>query len=204
MSPVAYILAALIGYAFGGIPTGILVARARHVDLTQVGSKKTGATNVLRTLGPAAAAVVFAGDFLKAVVAVSLVSWLFGDSWANAVAAVAAVVGHGFSPYIGFRGGRGVTPGLGGLLVVSWWIFLIALLVGVIVIALTRFVSLGSLLGTIVAALVIVYEVAVWGWPAAYMLFGLGAAAFIVASHHDNIQRLLAGRERKLGEPVQT
>ena len=202
MSPLPYLLAALIGYLLGGIPSGMLVARARGVDLTQVGSKKTGATNVLRTLGPAAAAAVFLGDFFKAVVAVLVVRWLFGDAWANVVAAVAAVIGHGFSPYIGFRGGRGVTPGLGGLAVISLPIFALALLTGIVVIALTRFVSLGSMLGTIVAAAVLVYMVGTGGWPVAYGAFALGAAAFILVSHHDNIKRLLQGRERKLGSGV--
>ena len=200
MAPLSYLVAAVIGYLLGGIPTGMLVARARGVDLTRVGSKRTGATNVLRTLGPAAAATVFLGDFLKAVVAVVAASWLFGDSWANVVAAIAAVIGHGYSPYIGFRGGRGVTPGLGGLAVISWWIFLLALGTGVVVIALTRFVSLGSMLGTLVAAAVLVYMVGVAGWPVAYVLFAIGAAAFILASHRDNIKRLVQGRERKLGE----
>src|SRR5688572_19106300 len=106
MPVVKYQFAAAIGYLPGGTPTGILAARARGVDLTQAGSKKTGATNALRALGKTAAAIVFLGDFLKARVAASLVRFLFADEWAVAIAAMGAVIGHGFSPYIGFKGGR--------------------------------------------------------------------------------------------------
>ncbi len=199
MLVVPYLVAALVGYLLGGIPTGIVIARARGVDLTQVGSKKTGATNALRALGPAAGAAVFLGDFLKAVVAVALVSWLFNDPWASAIAGIAAVIGHGFSPYIKFQGGRGVTPGLGGLIVISPWIFLVALGTGVLIIIATRFVSLGSMLGTIVGASVLVFMVAVYGWSIAYVPFALVVAVFILISHHDNIGRLLKGSERKIG-----
>ncbi len=203
MLVVPYLVAAVIGYLLGGVPTGMLIARARGVDLTQVGSKKTGATNALRTLGKTAGALVFVGDFLKAVVAVSLVRILFADAWAEAIAAMGAVVGHGFSPFIGFKGGRGVTPGLGGLAVISVPIFLLALGSGVAIIAATRFVSLGSMLGTLIAALVLVYLVAANGWPVAYVPFAVVVAAFILFSHHDNIQRLITGRERKIGGPAQ-
>ena len=204
MSPLVLLVAAVVGYLLGGIPTGLLVARAYRVDLTAVGSKRTGATNVLRAVGPVPAALVFIGDFLKAALAAWLMRVLFDNAWVEVIAATAAVVGHGFSPYIGFKGGRGVTPGLGGLAVISWWIFLIALGTGLLVILLTRFVSLGSMLGTLVAALVIAYMVAVVGWPLADATFAVAVAGFILFSHHDNIARLVSGRERKLGESVKT
>src|SRR6476646_9901893 len=113
------VVALLAGYLIGAIPTGVVVARVYgRVDLTQVGSRRTGATNVLRTLGPGAAAIVFVGDFLKGVVAVLLAAVVgAGAPWPQALAGLAAVVGHSYSPFIGFKGGRGVTTGLGAALV---------------------------------------------------------------------------------------
>src|SRR5579864_568816 len=109
-----FVLAAVIGYLLGSIPTGMVVARVyRNVDLTAHGSGRTGATNVLRTLGRGAAAVAFAGDFAKGVVAVALVKFLIApdNAWIEMIAAIGAVVGHSYSVFIGFKGGRGVVTG---------------------------------------------------------------------------------------------
>ena len=193
----------LIGYLAGAVPTGALVGRIGGVDLTQVGSRRTGTTNVLRTLGPGAAAVVFLGDLFKGTLAMLLVGALFDrDPPAVALAGVAAVIGHAYSPFIGFKGGRGVTTGLGGLAVLSPPAAGLAVLVGVAAIAATRYVSLGSILGTIVGTLALLVGVLVYGLPLAYAVFAVVVGVFIVAAHHDNIQRLLSGTERKLGERV--
>jgi len=96
------------------VPTGIIVARFYgNVDLTAQGSGRTGATNVLRTLGKRAAAVAFAGDFLKGFVAVLLVRLLWDSVWTELIAAIASVIGHSYSVFIGFKGGRGVVTGFG-------------------------------------------------------------------------------------------
>ena len=194
----------LIGYLAGAIPTGAVVGRVGGVDLTQVGSRRTGATNVLRTLGPGAAAVVFLGDLLKGTLAMLLVGAIFDrDPWAVALAGIGAVVGHAYSPFIGFRGGRGVTTGLGGLAVLSPPAAGLALLVGGIAIATTRYVSLGSILGTLVGTLALLVEVFIYGRPPAYAAYAAVVGVFIVAAHHDNIQRLRQGTERKLGQRVE-
>src|SRR5919108_6076520 len=115
-------LAAVIGYLLGSIPTGMVVARVyRNVDLTAHGSGRTGATNVLRTLGSGAAAVAFAGDFLKGVLAVAAVKFIIApdNTWIEMVAAIAAVVGHSYSVFIRFKGGRGVVTGFGASLVAA-------------------------------------------------------------------------------------
>jgi glycerol-3-phosphate acyltransferase PlsY len=194
----------LIGYLAGAIPTGAVVGRLGGVDLTQVGSRRTGATNVLRTLGPGAAAVVFLGDMLKGALAMLLIGALFDrDPWPEALAGIAAVVGHAYSPFIGFKGGRGVTTGLGGLAILSPPAAGLALLVGAAAIAATRYVSLGSILGTTVGCLALLVAVFVHGQPIAQAAFATAVGAFIVAAHHDNIQRLLHGTERKLGQRVE-
>src|SRR5919198_4570790 len=187
--------APVVGYLLGAIPTGALVARLyRRVDLTRVGSQRTGGTNVLRTLGPGAAAVVFLGDFFKGTAAAVLGSALAGgDPWAIALAGIAAVVGHAYSPFIGFKGGRGVTTGLGGLLLLWPTAGGLAAAVGLVAIVASRYVSLGSILGTTGGGVALVVGALAFGLPPAYAGFGIVVGLFIVVAHHDNIGRLLHG-----------
>ena len=202
---IQHLAALLLGYLVGAIPTGALVARAyRQIDLTRVGSRRTGATNVLRTLGPGAAAVVFLGDFLKGTAAVLLASAAASaDPTSVVVAGAAAVFGHAYSPFIGFKGGRGVTTGLGGLLAIAPAIAGAGLFVGLAAIAATRYVSLGSIAGTSVAALALIYWTLSSGQPLAYVAFALVVGGFVVVAHRDNIDRLLHGTERRLGEQAE-
>src|SRR5262249_35744635 len=128
------VIAALVGYVLGSIPSGMIVARVyRNVDLTAHGSRLTGATNVLRTLGTGAAAIAFAGDFLKGLLAVLSVRVFVADGspWLELIAAVAAVLGHSYSVFIGFKGGRGVVTGLGASIVVAPVLMLLAFAIGI-------------------------------------------------------------------------
>ena len=194
-------LSAIVGYLLGAIPTGTLVGRSRGIDLTAVGSRRTGATNALRTLGPTAAILVLVGDFAKGAGAVLVARALAdGAAWPQVFAATAAVIGHGYSPFIGFRGGRGVVTGMGGLALILPWVALVPLVFGAATVALTRYVSLGSIVGTVAAGLAVVGLVLFAGQPTAYLYYGLLVPLFILVSHRDNIQRLLDGTERKLGE----
>jgi glycerol-3-phosphate acyltransferase PlsY len=197
-------VAAVVGYLLGSIPTGMVVARVyRNVDLTAHGSGRTGATNVLRTLGRGAAAIAFAGDFLKGMLAVLLVRVAFGDNnlWLELIAAVAAVIGHSYSVFIGFKGGRGVVTGMGATMVVAPVLMLIALAIGVLLVAITRYVSLGSVVGAAAGGLLMCGLAVVTGDPS-WAVWGVLVGGFIVVAHKDNIERLLAGTERKLGERV--
>ena len=197
----ASVAAIVVGYLLGTIPTGMVVGKARGVDLTVVGSKRTGATNVLRTLGARWAALVALGDVLKGALAVLAAGALTsGNAWAEVLAAMAAVLGHTYSPFIGFRGGRGVLTGAGGALILVPAAFLIGSLAGCLAIWATRYVSLGSLVAATVAGLVTLGWVLAGGASPAYLAYGLIVPAFIVVVHRDNIQRLLSGTERKLGE----
>ena len=200
------VIGAVIGYLFGMIPTGAIVGRRFGVDLTQVGSGSTGATNVLRTLGARWATVVVLGDLLKGTAPVLLAGLLLGGApwepatWGQVMAASFAVLGHTFSPLLGFRGGRGVITGGGGLLVLSPIAFVAALICGVLAVVLTRYVSLGSLVGSSVAGLIVLWH---W-WSGAqglpFLVYGTVVPAFVFWSHRGNIQRLLSGTERKLSK----
>ncbi len=198
----SYLLAGSIAYLLGSIPTGYVLARLRgNSNLLHQGSKRTGATNVLRTMGWRVAAPVFVGDFLKGVLAILLARWLtHGDPTADVVAGLAALVGHNYSLYIGFKGGRGVTTGLGALAVISPLVMVVTTLIGVSIVARSRYVSLGSVLGSITVPITMLLVVILLGQPFPHFLFGLLGGAFVIVSHRDNIYRLLHGTERKLGQ----
>jgi glycerol-3-phosphate acyltransferase PlsY len=194
---------AIVGYAFGMIPFGAIVGRRFGIDLTRVGSGSTGATNVLRTLGTRWAALVALGDILKGCVAVLVVGLIFGGApweqatWAQVVATAFSVLGHSYSPLLGFRGGKGILTGGGGLLVLSPSGFVLALVCGAAAIVLTKYVSVGSLVGALVAGCVVVWQAWSGAEPAAFYAYGTLVPAFVYATHRGNIQRLLTGTERK-------
>lgn len=182
----------------------MIVARVyRNVDLTAHGSRRTGATNVLRTLGTGAAAIAFGGDFLKGLLAVLAARLLIApdDAWIQLVAATAAVLGHSYSVFIGFKGGRGVVTGFGATIVAAPMLMLIAFAIGALLVALTRYVSLGSVVGAALGCVLLCGLAVVTGQPA-WAVWGILVGGFIIVAHKDNIERLLAGTERKLGERV--
>jgi glycerol-3-phosphate acyltransferase PlsY len=203
----------ILGYLLGSIPIGyLLTKRQAKVDVTQFGSGKTGTTNVLRTAGRKSAALVATMDLLKGVVAVILAGLIvgrgylvigdfgFGTLVAQVLAALAAVVGHNWSIFLGFRGGRGVATFLGGLIALCP----IAAVVGgeIIIISagLTQYVSLASIAGVVGAYAILVPLTIMNGFPLEYLLYALIGAVIIIVMHRDNIMRLVRGKERKLGE----
>jgi glycerol-3-phosphate acyltransferase PlsY len=198
------VIGAVIGYLLGMIPTGAIVARRFGIDLTQVGSGSTGATNVLRTLGTRWAIVVLLGDFLKGSAAVLLTGLIVGGApwgeptWGQIAAAGFAVLGHSLSPLLGFRGGKGIVTGGGGLLILSPVAFVIALACGALAIVLTRYVSLGSIVGATVAGLIVLWQGFTSDTPGPFLIYGSAVPAFVFWAHRGNIQRLMAGTERKL------
>lgn len=185
----------------------MIVARVyRNVDLTAYGSGRTGATNVLRTLGSGAAAIAFAGDFAKGLLAVLVVQYVVAAGsprlpWLELIATIGAVLGHSYSMFIGFKGGRGVVTGFGATIIAAPVPMLIALVVGAVCIATTRYVSLGSVVGSGLAGLMLCGQAILTGEPA-WAVWGVLVGGFIVVAHRDNIERLLAGTERKLGQRV--
>jgi len=191
-------LAAVAAYVVGAIPVGYLVARLFGVtDIRRHGSGSIGATNVLRTAGRLPAIVTLLGDIVKGYLAVGVAGWVGGGvPRALAVGAVAAVVGNCWSVFLRFRGGKGVATGLGALLRLAPLATLAALPVFLVVVATTRFVSLGSLL----AAACVPFGALALGAPRSAVAGAVAVAAIVVLRHHENIARLRAGTERRLGE----
>ena len=190
----------VVAYLCGSIPIGVVVARLTGgVDPRTVGSGRTGGTNALRALGRRRAAVVVVGDVLKGAVPVLLARYTVGGAFIESLCAVAAVAGAIWSVFVGFRSGRGVGTGVGTMLVIQPLAVLMALPVFVAAILITRYVSLGSLLGSaaIAVALFVMWAVANGSISGAYLLYAVAGAALVWLAHADNIDRLLHGKERK-------
>jgi acyl phosphate:glycerol-3-phosphate acyltransferase len=187
-------------YLCGSIPIGVVVARLTGgVDPRTVGSGRTGGTNALRALGRRRAAVVVVGDVLKGAVPVLVARSLVGGAFIESACAIAAVAGAIWSVFVGFRSGRGVGTGVGTMLVIQPLAVLIALPVFVAAILMTRYVSLGSLLGSaaIAIAMLVMWAVANGPISFAYPLYAVAGAALVWLAHADNIDRLIHGQERK-------
>ena len=189
----------LLAYLFGSVPAGVLVARTYGVDLRKVGAGDLGATNVLRALGWGPALVVAFFDVFKGGIAV-LVARAFGLSdWMLGGVALMAVLGHNYSVFLRFRGGKGVATSFGTLLfldpVLALWTFPI----GLSVILLTRYVSAGSMTGG-VAAFVLSLALGRPLWEVATVFL---MALLIFWTHRENLKRLREGTERRLGERVE-
>jgi glycerol-3-phosphate acyltransferase PlsY len=204
--PLIEIAVLMLAYLLGSIPFGYLIVRLKSgADIRQTGSGGTGATNVSRKAGKSAGIITLVLDALKGFAAVWVARRLTGDagtSWIVAGAAVLAVIGHCFPVWLKFKAGKGVATGLGVFLAIVPWAVLAALVVFLVIVWRTRFVSLGS----IVAATFI----PLWTWGMHAWVEPLGdflpilmalcsSAAVIVAKHAENIRRLLAGTENKFG-----
>jgi glycerol-3-phosphate acyltransferase PlsY len=198
---IEYLVLVPIAYLVGSLPFGLIAGKiVTGTDIRDFGSGKTGMTNVLRTAGPVPAALVLLLDMGKAVVAVVVARILFDSTGAEAAAAVAVMIGHNWPVFVQFRGGRGIASGYGGLLILSWPAFIVATLVGVSLIAGTRYVSLGSITAAVLGSLVLIITAATGHAPMAYIWFGVFGTALVVVRHKDNIHRLLQGTEPKIGQ----
>ena len=197
------LIAAVVGYLLGAIPFGLIVGRlTKGIDLREYGSHRTGATNALRTLGAKAAALVFVLDVAKGVAAVLIARAIGGDAaeWAAAVAGFAAIVGHNWSVFIGFTGGRGVATSAGALAAVTPWTLVVVFPVVAFVIWRWRYVSLGSIVGALLAPIVTAVLVAFGQANLAAVAYALASGVLVTAAHADNIGRLRAGTERRIGQ----
>lgn len=198
------VLLLLFSYLVGAIPFGYIVGKLTlGIDVRDFGSGVIGATNTLRTLGLWPTVLVLAGDVIKGAAMVLLARFLAESRWLEVGAALAAIVGHNWPVYIGFRGGRGVNTSVGASLVIAPWVAVISTGIGLAAIAISRYVSLGSMVGAVMGFLIMLPLYLLGQQPAEYLVYSLAMASLILFRHRDNISRLLAGTERRLGEKAE-
>lgn len=195
-----FLAGAVIGYLLGSIPTGLLVGRiARGIDIRKYGSGKTGFTNVLRTVGARWGAVALVGDLAKGAIPVVIARLLSDEPYVQTVGGLAAAIGHDWPVFAGFQGGRGVAASFGAALAMSPIAAAALIPVGIGLVAVTRIMSVMSVGMAPVLAVVFIALAAAGVHPWAYAVYASVAAALVVALHRENIERILAGTEPKLG-----
>ena len=196
MEIIIFVLWFAVGFVFGSVPSGLWLVKAIHgIDIRQYGSKNIGSTNVFRTVGGKTAALVLLCDAGKGILAALLADMVTGgDLYAVLFAAIGALLGHNYSLFLGFKGGRGVATGLGLLIFLMPKVSGICFLVWLAIVLATRYVSLGSCVGALCAPFLAFY----FGYPLPVIIFAAIAAAFVIIRHKDNIKRLLNGTESKI------
>jgi glycerol-3-phosphate acyltransferase PlsY len=189
------ILAVLLAYAIGSLPTGVIVGRALGVDVRAAGSRNIGATNVARLLGRWAGLLTLLCDVGKGVVAVAVARWLGAQDAIVHAAAVAALLGHIYSVFLGFDGGKGVATGFGVCLALAPAATILPVIVFGLTFAATRIVSVASLAG----AATIPFAMALAGAGRSSVIVGIVVAVVIALRHRDNLERLRHGTEPRFG-----
>jgi len=190
---VSAVVVILVAYVAGSIPTGVLLGRAAGVDVRREGSGNIGATNVARTAGRTLGILTLIGDALKGLLPVLLARALGLDEAAVATAAVATLCGHVFSMFLRLRGGKGVATGVGALLGLAPASLPIPLVIFAATIAVTRIVSLASILAVLLAPLAVFF----FRYPPPATAAAIAMALLILYRHRENMSRLLAGTERR-------
>lgn len=188
-----FVVALLVGYLLGSIPTGPWLGRLAGVDVQRQGSRNSGATNVARTVGKRAGLATLVGDALKGVVAVWFAGSIGNGEWVSAAAGLTAILGHSFSIFLRFTGGKGVATALGVFLALAPWAAAMSVVVFFVTAFTIGYVSLAALLAATslpLAAYALGYSDPVW--QSATL-----AAVFVLLRHHENVRRLLAGNEPK-------
>ena len=200
-----YIFVAIIAYCLGSISFSVLISKKMAgFDVREKGSKNAGSTNVLRTVGKRAALLTLICDILKGVIAVLIAVWL-GSMFTSSdkallvqIAGLAAVIGHTFPVFFKFKGGKGVATALGVLLITNWKIGLICLVFALVIMAITKIVSLGSLAAAVLFPILTIFIHDNYIAYGNYLVFGVLMAALVIYNHRANVQRLAKGTENKL------
>lgn len=192
------VIAVIVSYCIGSISFSFLYGKLfKGIDIRQHGSGNAGATNTLRTLGARAGILVFVLDIAKAVLAVFIGRWLAdGTAWLPDACGLAVIVGHNWPIFFGFRGGKGIASTIGAMATLAWLPTLLACLTAVVIISVTRYVSLGSLLLTLTTVVLL----PVFHRPMHLFWFSLVITGLAWYRHRGNIAKLLKGQERKLGQ----
>lgn len=211
MNIVIFITYLLFAYGCGSIPTGYLAGKwLKGIDIREVGSGSTGATNVLRTLGKLPAIIVLLIDALKGAIPLLLVKlsgdylpqWTVetGKDWLIIASAMMAILGHSRSIFLNFTGGKSVATTLGVLFVMNPWVALSALGTFGLVISVTKIVSISSIIG----ALMVMATMTFFQGQLPYLIFAFITGIYVIVRHRSNIERLLAGTEPRIGEKVES
>lgn len=201
----AYIVMAIIAYAIGSVNFSVIFSRKfAGFDVREKGSGNAGTTNMLRTVGKKAAIITLVCDILKGVVSI-LIAILIGNIAKDVdkailvqIAGFCAVLGHTFPIFFEFRGGKGVATCLGILLLTNWQIGLICLTFGVLLIAITRMVSLGSIMAAILYPILTIFIHENYIVDGNYVILGILLGLFVVFNHRKNLQRIISGTENKI------
>lgn len=190
-----YLLTGVIAYLVGSIPSGLILGRLFwHRDLRKYGSHNIGATNAWRTLGKVPGIIVFLADSLKGQAGVLLGLSLVGTPLAAVIGGLLAIVGHSFSLFLRFHGGKGVATSLGVLTMLMGNVTLIVFVLWFTIVYMTRYVSLGS----VVAGVITPILAALFAYPMEYIVFTVIAALLVIVRHRENIKRLMNGTENKI------
>ena len=192
-----------LAYLLGSISWGYMLLQWKMgVDVREFGSGRTGMSNVLRTGGVKSAVVVLTLDVGKGVMAVVLAREVIGTSGAEVAAGLMVLAGHNWPVFLQFKGGRGILTALGGLALMVPVAAIIATATFLTVTALSRYISLGSVIGVTIGALAILALALAGVNSGTYMVYGFIACAMLVWQHRDNLQRIRDGSERRLGQPA--
>lgn len=190
-----FLLGFVLGHVCGSVPSGLWLVQAFHgIDIRNYGSKNIGTTNVFRTVGPKTAVLVLIADAFKGILAVGIMSYFFHNPLLDVVTALGALLGHNYSLFLGFKGGKGVATALGLLIFMMPKVAVASFGIWLVCVLLTRYVSLGSIMAAIFTSPLAWYL----GYPSAYVIFSVVAAFFVVLRHKENIHRLLTGTESKI------
>lgn len=190
-----------LAYLLGSISWGYMLLQWRMgVDVREYGSGRTGMSNVLRTGGAKAAAVVLTLDIAKGVIAVVIARAVIGTTAAEVAAALIVLVGHNWPVFLQFKGGRGILTALGGLVIMAPLPAILATATFLAVVGLSRYISLGSVIGVMIGALSVLGLALADVHSDTYMVYGFIACAMIIWQHRDNIQRIRRGSERRIGQ----
>lgn len=194
------ILIGVIGYLLGSVNTSIILGRLYGVDIRQHGSGNAGATNTLRILGKKAAAIVTLGDVLKGIIACLIGRYLIGEvpgigELGVMVGGIMAIIGHNWPIYFGFKGGKGIWTSMAVVLMMDWPIALMLFGIFILIVAFTRYISLGSIIASVLFPIAGLY----FGKSSYFIMFASVLSLLAVYRHGANIRRILNGTESKLG-----
>ena len=191
------IILLIAAFVLGSIPFGIITAKAKGIDLKKIGSGNIGATNVLRSLGKWPAVITLLGDILKGTLAVAIGKYTGVAPLYEGLIGISAILGHNFSLFLGFRGGKGVATSLGVLVIYAPPAALVTLIIWIGVVLFTKYSSLGA----IVSFALLPFNVMLFNFEDKTKIFiSILISLFIILRHKDNMKRLMNGTERKIGQ----